>query len=96
MTRYKLLNSERIAYTEAEEAQADKDEKKWDDEKSARELNDLRIERNDLLAETDWMGNSDLTMSDAWKTYRQQLRDITKTYTSMSDDGFSFPNKPKE
>tara|TARA_R110002020_G_scaffold13516_1_gene48669 strand:- start:105 stop:395 length:291 start_codon:yes stop_codon:yes gene_type:complete len=96
MTRYKLLNGERVAYTEVEEAQADKDEKKWDDEKSARELNDLRIERNDLLAETDWMGNSDLTMSDDWKTYRQQLRDITKTYTSMSDDGFSFPNKPKE
>ena len=36
-----------------------------------------RTERNKLLAETDWMANSDVTMADAWKTYRQALRDIT-------------------
>ena len=38
----------------------------------------LRNKRNILLAETDWMGNSDVTMSNDWKTYRQALRDITK------------------
>ena len=37
-----------------------------------------RNERNKRLAETDWMANSDVTMTDAWKTYRQALRDITK------------------
>ena len=37
-----------------------------------------RAERNRRLAETDWMANSDVTMTDAWKTYRQALRDITK------------------
>ena len=37
-----------------------------------------RIERNKRLAETDWMANSDVTMTDEWKTYRQALRDITK------------------
>jgi len=36
-----------------------------------------REERNRRLAETDWMACSDVTMSDAWKTYRQALRDIT-------------------
>ena len=40
------------------------------------------------------MANSDITMSDDWKTYRQALRDITKTYKSMRDAGFSFPKKP--
>ena len=45
------------------------------DERSA-EL--TRAERNRRLAETDWMANSDVTMTDAWKTYRQALRDITK------------------
>ena len=35
----------------------------------------LRVERNRLLAETDWMANSDVTLADNWKTYRQQLRD---------------------
>ena len=37
-----------------------------------------RAERNRRLVETDWMANSDVTMTDAWKTYRQALRDITK------------------
>ena len=35
-----------------------------------------RVERNELLAETDWMATADVTMSDAWKTYRQALRDL--------------------
>ena len=59
-------------------------------------LNALRMKRNILLAETDWMALSDVTMSDAWRTYRQALRDITNTYSSMSDDGFTFPTKPTE
>jgi len=33
-------------------------------------------------------------MSSAWTTYRQALRDITKTYSSMDDDGFAWPEKP--
>ena len=36
----------------------------------------LRLERNLRLAETDWRASSDLTLSDAWKTYRQALRDL--------------------
>ena len=36
----------------------------------------LRIERNSRLAETDWMANSDVVMTDGWKTYRQALRDL--------------------
>ena len=52
----------------------------------------LRVERNKRLAETDWMASSDLTMSDAWKKYRQDLRDITKTATSLDDA--KFPTKP--
>ena len=55
-----------------------------------------------LIQESDWMANSDVTMSDAWKTYRQALRDITATITddtvrkAMSDDinHSSWPTKP--
>ena len=57
-------------------------------------LQRLREKRNALLAQTDWRASSDITMTDAWKTYRQELRDITKTYSSMQDDGFTFPTKP--
>ena len=56
----------------------------------------LREKRNQLLVETDYMANSDVTMSDAWKKYRQDLRDITKTFKSMGDKGFAFPTKPTD
>ena len=62
----------------------------------------LRKTRNEILASTDWRANSDVVMSDAWKTYRQALRDITKTITddsirkAMSNNinHTSWPTKP--
>ena len=36
----------------------------------------LRIKRNKKLAQSDWMANSDVNMTDTWKTYRQALRDL--------------------
>jgi len=53
----------------------------------------LRTERNRMLAESDWMANSDVTMSTEWSTYRQALRDITNTYTSRDD--VVWPTKPE-
>ncbi len=66
------------------------------DGKADRNLAELRLQRNILLSETDYLALSDVTMSDAWKTYRQKLRDITKTFKSMSDKDFKFPTKPTE
>ena len=37
----------------------------------------VRSQRDQKLADTDWMGLSDVTMSAEWATYRQSLRDIT-------------------
>jgi hypothetical protein len=51
----------------------------------------LRAERDIRLAKSDWMGLSDTTMPDAWKTYRQALRDLP---ANTSD--FSNPNWPTE
>ena len=45
----------------------------------------LRLERNARIAETDWRASSDLTMSDAWKTYRQALRDLPATASPSLD-----------
>ena len=59
-------------------------------------LEELRRERNMLLKETDWLANSDVTMPTKWKTYRQELRDITKKFKSMNDKDFKFPEKPKD
>jgi hypothetical protein len=51
----------------------------------------VRIERNQLLSETDWMAGSDVTMTDAWKTYRQALRDLPAASGFPDVD---FPTKP--
>lgn len=55
-------------------------------------MDQLRDKRNKKLAETDWWAGSDITMTDAQKTYRQALRDITKTYNNLDD--VVWPTKP--
>jgi len=61
----------------------------------------LRVERDRLLAETDWMANSDVTLADNWKTYRQQLRDLPASASpklssngSLDMSSVTFPTKP--
>ena len=96
MPRFKMVNGERIQFTAEEEKARDLEEQAWADGAPARRMVSLREQRNILLAETDWMGNSDVTMSTAWKNYRQALRDITKT--TPTDDALSnitWPNKPE-
>jgi len=52
----------------------------------------IRTQRDTLMAQSDWMANSDVTMSDAWKTYRKALRDLP---ASKSDpDDIVWPTAP--
>ena len=46
----------------------------------------LRVERDTRIAKTDWRASSDLTLSDAWKTYRQALRDITTQTPKLNSE----------
>jgi len=55
-------------------------------------LQQVREVRNAKLGETDWWASTDLTITDAQKKYRQDLRDITKTATSLDD--VTWPEKP--
>ena len=54
----------------------------------------VRSKRDDLLAETDWHGLSDVTMSAEMTTYRQALRDITAhaNFPYLDDD--DWPTTP--
>ena len=52
----------------------------------------LREERDRRLAETDWWASSDLTMSSERISYRQDLRDIPSSATSLDD--VTWPTKP--
>ena len=97
MTRYHNINGTRVQFTEEEEAVRDAEELAWTNDAPNRRMAELRRQRDVLLAETDWMANSDVTMSDAWATYRQALRDIT-TQTPSDDElsNITFPTKPTE
>ena len=53
-----------------------------------------RGERNRLLAETDWWGASDNTMTAAQTTYRQALRDITDHANWPNLTASDWPTKP--
>ena len=53
---------------------------------SAEPMRLLRIERDARIAKTDWRASSDLTLTDAWKTYRQALRDITTQTPKLNSD----------
>jgi len=53
--------------------------------------NIIRNKRNELLADTDWLANSDVTMSDEWKAYRQALRDLPST---IDVDNPVYPTPP--
>ena len=57
---------------------------------SAEAMRLLRLERNARIAETDWRASSDLTISDAWKTYRQALRDLPATASPSLDSNYDL------
>ena len=91
---YKMIDDKLVQLTDAEQKEFDDKNKAWADGQADRDLAELRTQRNTLLSETDWTALGDVTMSDKMKTYRQELRDITKTFKSMSDKDFKFPDKP--
>ena len=65
---------------------------------NAAPMKELRRQRNAKLAESDWMGNSDVTMSSAWTTYRQALRDLpdgaTPTWDGTTLGNVTWPTEP--
>lgn len=84
--------------TKPTEAEIDAELKKLND---AEPMRLLRIERTAKLAACDWRASSDLTLPDAWKTYRQALRDLPASATPKVDsDGnldmssVTFPTEP--
>ena len=92
MTRYKRVDGQTVALTDEEEAVVVAEEQAWTDGQADRDLATLRAERNQRLAETDYLALSDNTLSTEMTTYRQALRDITDSYTSLDD--VVWPTKP--
>ena len=59
---------------------------------AAEPMKALRAERDRLIAATDWWASSDLTITAEQTAYRQALRDITDSATSLND--VVWPSKP--
>lgn len=95
MARHILENGIRREMTANEESQRDAEEALWANGAVDRAMDVLRTTRTRLLEETDYLGNSDVTMSSAWTTYRQALRDITSGVDSVDKaDNVTWPTKP--
>lgn len=61
----------------------------------------LRVERDRLIALTDWRFRSDLTPSQAWIDYCQALRDLPANSTPALDEngnltGINWPTPPND
>ena len=88
----KLSNGQLIDFTEQEIQELNT----WNEGAFDRSMENLRAKRNQLLAETDWTANSDVTMTAEMTTYRQALRDITNGLTTVADvEAVVFPERPE-
>jgi len=55
----------------------------------------VRRERDRVLAETDWRAVKDRTMSQAWKDFRQALRDLPQDHEEANDAADNWPEAPE-
>ena len=95
MPRYHNINGNNVQFTAEEETARDNEEAAWANAAPARALATLRARRNQLLAETDFYGNSDVTMSDDMTTYRQALRDLPAGKDTVDKcNNATWPTKP--
>ena len=95
MPRYHNINGNQVQFTAEEETARDNEDTAWANAAPTRALADLRDKRNRLLAETDFWGNSDMTMSDDMTTYRQALRDLPNGKDTVAKcTNATWPTKP--
>ena len=95
MPRYHNINGNKVQFTAEEETARDAEEKAWADGALGRAQADLRSRRNRLLAETDFYALSDVTLSDAMKKYRQDLRDLPAGKDTVDKcNNATWPTKP--
>ncbi len=95
MARHHLINGIQVAFTAQEETDWDNAEIAYADGAYDRAIADMRSKRNRLLAETDYYALSDVTLSDAMTTYRQDLRDLPAGKDTLDKvNNATWPTKP--
>tara|TARA_R100001086_G_scaffold231587_1_gene152391 strand:- start:2122 stop:2451 length:330 start_codon:yes stop_codon:yes gene_type:complete len=71
--------------TAEEQAEYDAKQTEYANDAPNRKLRMIKRLRQERLEETDFMANSDYTMPENIKTWRQQLRDLPQTYTTEAE-----------
>ena len=99
MPRHHNINGVQVPFTAEEEAQRDAEETAWTNGAFDRAMADLRSKRDNLLKASDWevimAKEKGTTLSAGFKTYRQDLRDITDGLTTIDQvNAVTFPTKP--
>ena len=102
MASTKRLDNGVLVDLTADEIAARKAQKDaWEADSLNRALKNLREERTEKLKETDFYGNSDVSMTSDMTTYRQALRDLPSNYTTsdgedLAEDlsNINWPTKP--
>ena len=95
MPRFKMVDGVKIQLTAEEEAARDAEEATWAAGAFDRAIADLRVKRDRLLAQTDYLALSDNTLTAEMTTYRQALRDLTSGLSTVEDvNGVTWPTKP--
>tara|TARA_R110002020_G_scaffold56665_2_gene156597 strand:- start:741 stop:1220 length:480 start_codon:yes stop_codon:yes gene_type:complete len=84
--------AEQDMFADTEEATKSEQETAYQAQLDAAAASVARSERDAKLAETDWMGMSDVTMSADWATYRQALRDVPAQ--SGFPNSITWPDEP--
>lgn len=92
MPRYHNINGQSVQFTADEETARDNEEAAWAAGANDRQAAEVRKERDAKLAATDWMANSDVTLSTAWRDYRQSLRDLSAQ--SGFPNSITWPTEP--
>ena len=91
----KVVDGVEVELTNAEQTSRDAEIKAYNDEAHARAWVSLRTQRNQKLADCDWRACSDVSLSDNWKTYRQELRDLPSKYNDTTVKGtITWPDEP--
>lgn len=92
---HKIVNGQRVELTAEEISQREAEEAAWNAGAFDRSMANLRSDRDRRLAETDWYALQDVTMSDAMRDYRQALRDLPASLTTVEQvEAVTWPTKP--
>jgi len=106
MPRVKMIGGKNVPLTDEEEAQRDAEDQAyldkkvaWAEGKPARDMAELRTERNALLASSDWTQGADSPLTDEakadWVAHREILRNLPANTRDPDPDAVVWPEAPE-